>query len=261
MSSTTSGTTWHRPAVPVRADRLWNRLMALSEIGRYLDEPSGLFGVNRLALTDADAEGRRVVKRWMEEAGLQVRVDRIGNVIGRRGGADDTLAPVMSGSHIDSVPTGGAFDGALGVIGALEVVRVEGWTKPAYVSPKATTPRRKDAHALLSPFDPMVWSRPRTERLFGFRYRLEIYTPVEKRKHGYYVLPFLLGDRLAARVDLKSARDQGTLEVRAAHLEPGVDAADVAEGLRAELRVMADWLELEHVKVMRKGNLAAALRK
>jgi len=123
MSSTTSGTTWHRPAVPVRADRLWNRLMALSEIGRYLDEPSGLFGVNRLALTDADAEGRRVVKRWMEEAGLQVRVDRIGNVIGRRGGADDTLAPVMSGSHIDSVPTGGAFDGALGVIGALEVVR------------------------------------------------------------------------------------------------------------------------------------------
>ena len=109
--------------MPIRADRLWDSLMTLSEVGRYHDEATGLFGVNRLALTDADAEGRRVVKRWMEEAGLEVRVDRIGNVIGRRAGRDDTLAPVMSGSHIDSVPTGGAFDGALGVLGALEVIR------------------------------------------------------------------------------------------------------------------------------------------
>lgn len=97
--------------------------MSLSEVGRYTDEASGLFGVCRLALTDADADGRRLVKSWMEEAGLEVRVDRIGNVIGRRAGREDGLAPVMSGSHIDSVPTGGAFDGALGVIGALEVIR------------------------------------------------------------------------------------------------------------------------------------------
>ncbi|MFO0725300.1 MAG: M20 family metallo-hydrolase [Myxococcota bacterium] len=103
--------------------RLFDSLMELSQIGRYLDDRTGLFGVNRLALTDADAEGRRQVKRWFEEAGLEVRVDRIGNVIGRRRGREDHLAPVMSGSHIDSVPTGGAFDGALGVLGALEVVR------------------------------------------------------------------------------------------------------------------------------------------
>lgn len=107
----------------INSDRLWSTLLELSEIGRYHDEKSGLFGVNRLALTDADAEGRRRVRRWFEEAGLEVRVDRIGNVIGRRRGLDDSLPPVMSGSHIDSVPTGGAFDGALGVLGALEVVR------------------------------------------------------------------------------------------------------------------------------------------
>jgi beta-ureidopropionase / N-carbamoyl-L-amino-acid hydrolase len=104
-------------------DRLWTSLMRLAEVGAYHDENAGLTGVNRLALTDADAEGRRLVKTWFEEAGLEVRVDRIGNVIARRRGLDDTLAPVMSGSHIDSVPTGGAFDGALGVLGALEVVR------------------------------------------------------------------------------------------------------------------------------------------
>lgn len=97
--------------------------MELAEVGAYTDERTGLRGVNRLALTDADAEGRRLVKRWMEEAGLEVRVDAIGNTYGRRAGARPDAAPVMSGSHIDSVPTGGAFDGALGVIGALEVVR------------------------------------------------------------------------------------------------------------------------------------------
>lgn len=107
----------------IRSERLWQSLMELAEIGAFDDERSGLRGVNRLALTDADAAGRRLVKRWMEEAGLAVRVDRIGNTIGRRAGTDATLAPVMSGSHIDSVPTGGAFDGALGVLGALEVIR------------------------------------------------------------------------------------------------------------------------------------------
>lgn len=106
----------------IQGDRLWRALLELSEVGRYLDERSGLFGVNRLALSDADAEGRRLVRRWFEEAGLEVRTDRIGNTYGRRPGRKGG-APVMSGSHIDSVPTGGAFDGALGVIGALEVVR------------------------------------------------------------------------------------------------------------------------------------------
>jgi N-carbamoyl-L-amino-acid hydrolase len=107
----------------IDADRLWSTLMSLAEIGAYTDPGTGLRGVCRLALTEADGAGRRQVKAWMEAAGLEVRVDRIGNVIGRRRGRDDALAPVMSGSHIDSVSTGGAFDGALGVIGALEAVR------------------------------------------------------------------------------------------------------------------------------------------
>ncbi|HVE84394.1 MAG TPA: M20 family metallo-hydrolase [Myxococcales bacterium] len=107
----------------INGKRLWDSLMALAEVGAYRDERTGLTGVNRLALTDADAQGRRLVKRWFEEAGLEVRVDRIGNVIGRRRGKRSSDAPVMSGSHIDSVPTAGAFDGCLGVLGALECVR------------------------------------------------------------------------------------------------------------------------------------------
>lgn len=97
--------------------------MKLAEVGAYYDENAGLRGVNRLALTRADGEGRALVARWFREAGLEVRIDRIGNCWGRRAGREPDLAPVASGSHIDSVPTGGAFDGALGVLGALEVVR------------------------------------------------------------------------------------------------------------------------------------------
>jgi N-carbamoyl-L-amino-acid hydrolase len=107
----------------INLDRLWGSLMALGEVGAYTDERTGLRGVNRLALTAADGEGRALVKRWFEEAGLQVRVDRIGNCYGRRPGTRD-LPPVMSGSHIDSVPTAGKFDGCLGVLGALECIRV-----------------------------------------------------------------------------------------------------------------------------------------
>ncbi|HZO14733.1 MAG TPA: M20 family metallo-hydrolase [Polyangiaceae bacterium] len=107
----------------VDSDRLWRSLAELGEVGAYDDEATGLRGVCRLALTDADAAGRRLVRRWFEEVGLAVRVDRIGNTYGRRAGSDADAGVVMSGSHIDSVPTGGRFDGALGVLGALEVVR------------------------------------------------------------------------------------------------------------------------------------------
>lgn len=109
--------------IHIDGQRLYDRLQALGKIGAFLHEPTGLMGVNRLALTDADAEGRRQVVAWMREAGLDVSIDRIGNVFGRREGAAPAAAPVIAGSHIDSVPTGGAFDGALGVLSGLEFVR------------------------------------------------------------------------------------------------------------------------------------------
>jgi uncharacterized protein YcaQ len=143
---------------------------------------------------------------------------------------------------------------------ALTPVTVQGWRHQAYLHPKARIPRRVSGQALLSPFDNLIWDRDRTERLFGVRVRLEIYTPAHKREHGYYVLPFLQADGVTARVDLKADRKAGALLVQAAHAEFAVDPAGVVGPLAAELGRMAGWLGLERVEVVGRGELAPALK-
>ena len=162
------------------------------------------------------------------------------------------------------VPHAKAHLRELAASGELEIVEVEGWNEPAFLHPEATVPRRVEACALVSPFDSAMWERSRIERLFGFEYRIEIYVPKPKRRYGYYVLPFLLGDTYVARVDLKADRTGRRLLVQSAHSEPdlaerGTTTLEVAQRLAGELRAMADWLELDDVHVAGPGDLSPAL--
>jgi uncharacterized protein YcaQ len=143
----------------------------------------------------------------------------------------------------------------------LSEVAVEGWNEPAYLSAMARCPRVIKGASLLSPFDPVVWFRPRAERLFNFHYRIEIYVPVAKRKWGYYVLPFRVGDAIVGRVDLKADRQAGELLVLATHAEDGVDRLSCAENLAAELHALKDWLRLNSVRVTRHNSFSRQLAK
>lgn len=138
---------------------------------------------------------------------------------------------------------------------------VAGWKETAYVVPQTAIPKHVETRALVSPFDPLMWERKPTQRLFGFDYKIEIYVPAPKRVYGYYVLPFLLGDRFVARVDLKADRKTKTLLVPGAFTEPGEDARQVASALVDELQLMASWLQLDRVEVGTKGDLSARLQK
>ena len=135
--------------------------------------------------------------------------------------------------------------------GELHTVAVDGWTEKAFVHRNAKLPKQLHATALLSPFDSLVWCRPRNERLFDFHYRIEIYTPKEKRKFGYYVLPFMMNGEMVGRVDLKADRANGALLAHSVHTEKGVKRSAINDVLSAELDAMANWLGLEQVQIGR----------
>ena len=145
--------------------------------------------------------------------------------------------------------------------GELEPTEVDGWTAPAYLRAGQSVPRADRGTALLCPFDPLIFFRPRIERLFGFHYRIEIYTPAAKRQYGYYVWPLLLDGELVARVDLKADRSAGVLQVVGAFAESDQDTRRVATAMAAQLQTMAGWLGLDAVAVGERGDLARALRR
>ncbi|ACU39628.1 winged helix-turn-helix domain-containing protein [Actinosynnema mirum] len=236
----------------------WDR----SEVKRMCEY---LFGMGRLATGT-----RRGFERLYDLTERVVPAEVLGRQVGPEEGARGLVARAAGalgvGTETDlrdyyRLPPARSRQAVAELVeaGELEPVAVEGWAAPAYRHVGAATPRKVTGRALLCPFDPLVWERARTERIFGFRYRIEIYVPEAKRVHGYYVFPFLLDGRLVARVDLKADRAAGALLVQGAYAEPGVERGRVAVELAAELRCMAGWLGLSGVRVMGRGDLAAEL--
>ncbi|ORX01084.1 winged helix-turn-helix domain-containing protein [Mycolicibacillus trivialis] len=170
-----------------------------------------------------------------------------------------TAADLRDYFRLSAAQTAPAIDGLVAA-GELEPVQVQGWSAPAYLNAGQRVPRRDRGTALLCPFDPLIFFRPRVERLFGFHYRIEIYTPAARRRYGYYVWPFLLDGKLVGRVDLKADRAAGVLRVVGAFGEAGIDRPAVSAELAAHLQRMADWLGLDAVGVGERGNLAGPLR-
>ena len=213
-----------------------------SRFERIYDLPERVLPADVLATpTPPEEEGRReLVRRAASALGVATAKD-------------------LATYFYQSVPKTKPVIKAMAADGELVPVAVEGWKEQAYLHPEAKVPRRVGGRALLAPFDSLVFDRPRAERTFGFSYRIEIYTPAPQRVYGYYVLPFLLGDRLVGRVDLKSDRAGRCLLVQAAWVEPGNDVELVAGELAAELRLLAGWLDLDDVVVVGAGDLSASL--
>ncbi|MBA2280301.1 MAG: winged helix-turn-helix domain-containing protein [Acidimicrobiia bacterium] len=213
---------------------------------RFYDLPERVLPSTTLALPALpEEEGRReVLRRSARAMGVAT--------------ADDIAR--YSYGHLNKVAARASVV-AMAADGELDATTVEGWDVPAYLYPGTKVPARVNARALLAPFDSLVWERERPLRIFDFHYRIEIYVPAPKRIFGYYVVPFLLNDRLVARVDLKADRKASALLARAAYSEAGVDVGWVAEELAAELRLMAGWLGLDDVVVTDRGDLAPLVAK
>ena len=213
----------------------------LPNFQREYDLPKRLFDKNHLErrVTRDDAQ-RELLRRASKSCGISTARDLADYY---------RMSPKEASPRIDELKEEGA----------VREVSVEGWSEPGLLSREATIPRSIKASALLSPFDPVVWFRPRAERLFDFHYRIEIYVPAGKRKYGYYVLPFLLDDRLVARVDLKADRKNRQLLVLSTHEEAGIDTKRTARKLAAELAKLSAWLNLDSIRVGRRGSFARTL--
>ncbi len=213
----------------------------LGNFQRVYDLPERVITGHRLSASfDSDTANREMLRRASAALGIATQRDLADYF---------RMPPREAGPRIEELVEEGA----------LSRVEVENWQEPGYLSASARLPRAIEGASLLSPFDPIVWYRPRAERLFDFHYRIEIYTPAAKRKWGYYVLPFRLGERIVARVDLKAERKSGRLLVLAAHEEPGVPIAEIADALAGELRALSEWLCLDTIRVSRHGDCARAL--